>query len=298
MKLKFWGVRGSIAVPGPTTVAYGGNTSCLELIIDEKLSFIIDCGTGLRELGLVLARQSPLVKNVFITHTHSDHINGIPFFVPCFIKGNHINFYGPASPGDSLKDILYKQMSFSFFPIQMDQLGAEFTFQELTEGERVVEGVTVKTMYTHHSILCMGYRFEYGGKSIVTLYDCEPYSIRAAPEMPNLFGEPSPEEIQEYCDELNGRFAEFAQGADLLIHDSQYTEAEYPNRVGWGHSTFEYCTDLAKKAGVKRLAYFHHEPMRNDEEMARLDQYWQDKAKEMDIQAEVFMAKEGMVVEV
>ncbi len=298
MKLKFWGVRGSIAVPGPQTVVYGGNTSCLEVIVEDNLSFIVDCGTGLRELGLVLAKTVPLSKHIFLTHTHSDHINGIPFFVPCFIKGNQVHFYGPASPGESLRDILYKQMSFSFFPIQMHQLGADFTFSELTEGERVIDGVTVKTMYTHHSILCLGYRFEYGGKSIVTIYDCEPYSLKASPEMPNLFGEPTDEEIQEYCDELNDRFVEFARGADLLVHDSQYTEAEYPNRIGWGHATFEYCTELARKAEVKRLVYFHHEPMRNDDEMGVLDQLWQNKVKADGLGFEAFIAREGMVVEV
>lgn len=300
MKLKFWGVRGSIAVPGPTTVVYGGNTSCLEVIIDDDKSFILDCGTGLRELGLALVKTGkfPISKHIFISHTHSDHINGIPFFVPCFMKGNSINFYGPANPGDSLKDILYKQMAFSFFPIQMDQLGAEFTFSELTEGERVIDGVTVKTMFTHHNILCLGYRFEYEGKSIVTLYDCEPYSPKLAPEMPSVLGDPTEEEIQEYCDDLNSRFAAFAHGADLLIHDSQYTEAEYPSRLGWGHSTYEYAIKLAKEAQVKRLAFFHHEPMRNDDEMGKLEEHWVNQKRSEGLFFEVFTAREGMVVEV
>ncbi len=298
MKLKFWGVRGSIAVPGPSTVKYGGNTSCLEISFGENQSFIIDCGTGLRELGMVLAKQVPLVKHVFLTHTHSDHINGIPFFVPCFIKGNTIHFHGPANPGDSLKDILYKQMSFSFFPIQMDQLGAEFTFEEMTEGEHDIEGVHIKTMFTHHSILCLAYRFEYEGKSIVTIYDCEPYSPKVAPEMPDLLGEPDEEEVQEYCDMLNDRFTAFAQGADLLVHDSQYTDEEYPSRLGWGHATYEYCTELAKKAGVKRLVYFHHEPMRNDEQMQVLEDKWVQKVKDDGAPMEVVVAKEGMEIEV
>lgn len=298
MKLKFWGVRGSIAVPGPATVVYGGNTSCLEVIYEEDKSFVIDCGTGLRELGLSLVKKSPMEKHIFITHTHSDHINGIPFFVPCFVKGNSIHFYGPANPGESLKDILYKQMAFSFFPIQMDQLGATFTFNELTEGSREIDGVTVRSMFTHHNILCLAYRFEYQGKSIVTIYDCEPYSPKLAPEMPSLFGEPSEEEVEEYCEELNNRFAEFARGADLLVHDSQYTEVEYPSRVGWGHSTYEYAVKIAQKAQVKRLAFFHHEPMRNDEEMGKLEETWVNKKRQDNLTFEIFTSREGMTVEV
>ncbi|RLB10388.1 MAG: MBL fold metallo-hydrolase [Deltaproteobacteria bacterium] len=248
MKVRFWGVRGSIPCPGPKTVKYGGNTSCIELILDDDSSIIIDAGSGIRELGNYLVKKGKIQKNsikIFLTHTHWDHIMGFPFFAPMYISDSRIYIFGPrTSKKDSLQEIVGGQWTYNYFPVLHEDLAAKVEYIELKEGEYSIrKDLIVKTKFLLHPITCLGYRFEYKGLCFCTVYDTEPF--------------PKKEEI-----------VEFVEGADLLVHDAQYTEEEYRrSKAGWGHSYMEYAIEIAEMGRVKRLAFFHHDPERTDADL-------------------------------
>lgn len=326
MKVKFWGVRGSIPTPGPKTMNIGGNTACLEILPGGGRHFIIDMGTGIRELGMDMMGRGNIGKvnaHIFLSHTHWDHIHGFPFFVPAFIPGNRLRIYGPVnSLNEKLEDIVSGQMKYSYFPVPLDHMASSMEFHELKEGPPFeVEGVKVTAKYLNHPILVLGYRFEYNGKVVVTEFDTEPYSNifkeeESGDDMDDfLFGngggdsdgnsgdseaadEESMAEGSRVADEMNRRVIEFARDADLLIFDAQYTTEEYPAKVGWGHSTFDDAIDVATKANVKRLAFFHHEPTRPDEALEAIEKECQKKVLKMGRKdVHVFMAREGMEID-
>ena len=263
MRIRFWGTRGSLAKPGPSTVRYGGNTSCVEVRSADGTLIILDCGTGAHDLGrnLVASGVHPIRGNFLLTHTHWDHIQGFPFFAPLFIKGNEWDVYAPQGLGQRLEDTLAGQMEYEYFPVTLGQLGATIRYHELTEGTFDLGAVQVTTRYLNHPGLALGYRLEAGGVAVVYVTDHEPHSRHQHEVSDRTQRLPVHHEDQ--------RHVEFLAGADLVIHDAQYTLEEYPSKLTWGHSPAELVVDFALAAGVKRLALFHHDPLRDD---AALDQ--------------------------
>ena len=259
MHVRFWGTRGSIATPGPDTIRFGGNTSCVEVTTNSGACFILDCGTGARQLGAALmARKTPVNATILLSHTHWDHIQGFPFFAPLFVPGNRITVCGPEGSGRSLRQVLSGQMEFDYFPVEIEELSAAITFKELGEGEHEFEGVRVIAQYLHHPTMTLGYRIEADGVSVVYLCDHEPYSETLWHD--NLSTTHS-DAIVHHGDR---RHASFMARADLVIHDAQYTPEEYPSKKTWGHSTYEYAVGLAAAVKVRQLALTHHDPSHDD----------------------------------
>ena len=285
MLVRFWGTRGSIARPGLSTVRYGGNTSCTEVRSSGGTLVVLDCGTGALGLGQALVKAGPPVHgHMLIGHTHWDHIQGFPFFAPLFISGNEWHIYGPRGVDASLRESLSGQMQYSYFPVTLDDLGATLHYHDLVEGTLELGDIRVTTRYLNHPALTLGYRLEADGVSVVYCTDHEAYAThRPDKNLVPLAGE----EI---------RHAQFISGADLLIHDAQYTSAEYAAKKGWGHSTPEYAVDSAVSAGARRLALFHHDPMRSDEAIDELLARARDRAKATGATLEIFAASEGQAV--
>src|SRR6478672_4140384 len=256
MQIRFWGTRGSIPKAGPSTVRYGGNTSCIEVRTDAGTLLVLDCGTGAHALGLSLVKEGPkpLRGHLLIGHTHWDHIQGFPFFAPLFVKGNEWDIYAPAGLGTHLRDTLAGQMQYTYFPLSLSELGATLRYHELSEGTFAIGDVRVTARYMNHPALTLGYRLEVGGACVVYATDHEPYEhALAMPDHKHKPARPDHREEQAHVD--------FLSGADLVIHDAQYTAHEYPQKVGWGHSTVEYVVETAILAGAKKLALFHHDPL-------------------------------------
>ncbi|MFE1597802.1 MBL fold metallo-hydrolase [Methylobacterium sp. ID0610] len=259
MQVRFFGTRGSLPVPGPRTIRYGGNTSCVALRTARGTRVILDMGTGAYALGRELAATGePLRGHVLITHTHWDHIQGVPFFAPFFVPGNEWDIYAPRGLGASLRETLSGQMQYSYFPVALEQLGATIRYHDLVEGELTLEDdVAVETHYLNHPALTLGYRLTADGATVVYALDHEPFCAGAAEGTGALEGE-------------DRRHAGFLRGADLAIHDAQYVAAEYPAKIGWGHSTIEYACRVAREAGAARLALMHHDPDRDDDALDAL----------------------------
>lgn len=285
MQVKFWGTRGSIPVPGEHTARYGGNTSCVEVRSAAGTTVIIDCGTGLRALGeqWMAAKKQPQHAYVLLGHTHWDHIQGLPFFLPFFTPGDEWDVYGPKGLSCSIKDILSGQMQYSYFPVGMGHFTAIIHYHDLLEGEFYLNDIKVQVKYLNHTALTCGFRLEADGCVVVYSCDQEPYVVEAAYGDTELTG-------------LDMEHAEFARGADLLIHDAQYTEEEYRKKVGWGHSTAEYACKVAQVAKVKKLALTHHEPTRTDDALDVHLQYIQERFSKKMPDTEIFAAMEGQII--
>ncbi len=304
MRVKFWGVRGSIPCPGPNTAKYGGNTACLELRFPElDRLIIIDAGSGIRELGNYLMAndlpRGPIRTEIFLTHTHWDHIMGFPFFTPIYVPGSRIKIYGPVSyEGDTLEGIVGGQLTYRYFPVRQAELAAEIEYVHLKEGRfDLGDGIVLTTKYLNHPILCLGYRFEYQGACFCTAYDTEPFrNLFCTDPADPSYDEEMAREGELVAQEQNAVLEEFFRGADLLVHDTQYTEEEYVKKfLGWGHSSFEHAVAAANRAGVKALALFHHEPLRTDAQIEELCA--RHCAAAAPGATEVFFAREGMVRE-
>lgn len=300
IRVRFWGVRGSIPCPGPKTMKYGGNTACIELRFPEvNRLIIIDAGSGLRELGNFMMandfKKGPINTDIFLTHTHWDHIMGFPFFTPIYVPGSTIRVHGPVSfEGDTLEKIVGDQLTYRYFPVRQAELAAKIEYFDLKEGEiDLGDGITVTAKYLNHPILCLGYRFAFRGKTVCTAYDTEPFHnvFCTDPEAPS-YDEGMATEGELVAQEQNGVLAQFFSGADLLVHDTQYTHEEYTAKfLGWGHSSFEHAVAAAKHAGVKALALFHHDPMRTDEQIDLLSEKYCAPAGQGT--TEIFFAQEG-----
>ena len=262
MKVKFWGVRGSIAAPGMATARYGGNTTCITIETDEGHLAIFDGGTGIRPLGLELMKSLPVKANIFISHTHWDHIQGLPFFVPLFVPGNEVHFHGATDPiyGRDIQAVLGAQMEYCYFPVRQVELKADLHFHNLREGDTVEMGdATIQVILMNHPVLTFGYRIECNGRSVLFSGDHEPVQNIYPPD------DEFYEQYQELVDQKRNRLIEFIRDTDVAILDAMYTEEEYPTKVGWGHGTFKSTLDLATKANAKRVVFTHHEPLRNDD---------------------------------
>lgn len=287
MHVRFWGARGSLATPGPTTVRYGGNTSCVEITTPGGALIIIDCGTGIRGLGQHLLATGPktLKGHILISHTHWDHIHGIPFFGPFFEAGNEWDLYAPKGVRQSLRDALEGQMQYSYFPVQLDELGAEIRYHELVEGAFRIADATIRTRYLNHPALTFGYRIEAEGAAVVYASDHEPHSRHLADGIGEIGGE-------------DLRHCEFLAGADLVIHDAQYIAEEYPQKFGWGHSTVEYAVAVCRAAGVKRVALTHHDPSRDDDAIDRIVTKARADLRHVASAMEVMAATEGAALSI
>ncbi|MBI9103314.1 MAG: MBL fold metallo-hydrolase [Spirochaetales bacterium] len=288
IKFRFWGVRGSTPCPGPDTVKYGGNTACIEFRFGEEEKLVIlDAGSGLRQLGNNLMKtelpKGPMNIELLLSHTHWDHIMGFPFFTPIYIPGTTINVRGPVTyEEDGLDKIIGDQLSYRYFPVKHSELSADIKYYPLKESTfEIGDGIFTTTKYLNHPILCLGYRFEYKGKSIVTAYDTEPFTnlFPTDPEDPD-YDQMAAEEGDLVAKEENDKIMNFMRGADILIHDSQYTKEEYYKSFqGWGHSTYEYVINMAHKAGVKKVYFFHHDPLRTDKQLDDLLELYREKVK-------------------
>ena len=305
MSVRFWGVRGSIPCPGPTTVEYGGNTACLELRFGaEERLIIIDAGSGIRSLGNYLMQhdlpKGPIDISIFLTHTHWDHIMGFPFFTPIFIPGTKLKIYGPVTYEDEgLDKIVGSQLSYRYFPIKHSELAADIQYFPLKEDTMDLGGgITVTTKYLNHPILCLGYRFEFEGKALCTAYDTEPFRnvFPTDPADPG-YDETAAEEGDKAAKDENEKVLQFFKGADLLVHDTQYTYAEYiDSKLGWGHTPFEVAINNAHKAEVKNLVLFHHDPLRTDKQIEGLEEQYRERMSEK-TDMEIITAKEGLLLE-
>jgi CheY-like chemotaxis protein len=290
MRVQFWGTRGSLAKPGPTTLRYGGNTACVEVRTADGTLIVLDCGTGAHGLGLALAASAkqPVRGHLLITHTHWDHIQGFPFFAPLFIRDNEWDIYAPGGLGQQLEATLAGQMEYTYFPITLSQCGATIRFHDLSEGGFEIGALRVTPRYLNHPALSLGYRLEVDGGVLVYAVDHEPHARdRAGPAAGARGGSSAHREDQ--------RHVEWLAGADLVIHDAQYTLEEYPQRMNWGHTPAEWAVDYAMAAGAKRLALFHHDPQRDDAALDRLLDVCRRRAAASHL--DVFAAAEGLVVE-
>ena len=244
--VRFWGVRGSIACPGAQTVKYGGNTSCIEMLVGGQ-RLIFDGGTGLRELGLTLLKSMPLEANLFFTHSHWDHIQGFPFFVPAFVPGNRFNIYGAIAPnGSTIEQRLNDQMLHPNFPVPLQIMGADLKFCDIEIGETVRIGdITIENALLNHPGEAVGYRVTWQDKVTAYVTDTE-----------------------HFPDRLDENVVWLARDADVMIYDATYTDEEYydkkSSKVGWGHSTWQEAVKVAKAANVKTLVIFHHDPAHDD----------------------------------
>jgi phosphoribosyl 1,2-cyclic phosphodiesterase len=303
MKVRFWGVRGSIACPGPDTVNYGGNTPCLELFFEDiDRIIIIDAGSGIRPLGYEMKKrydlEKPFKADIFLSHTHWDHIMGFPFFDPIYMPSTTLDIYGPITyEEDALEKIIGDQLSYRYFPVRHSELGSKLRYHQLGECELDLgNGIRLKTKFLNHTLQCLGYRFEYQGKSLCTAFDTEPYRNLFAmpPDSPDYDPVATAEGEKAACLE-NQRLVEFFLGADVLIHDAQYTMEEYrDSRAGWGHSTFEHAVETAVAAKAKRLFFYHHDPQRTDEALAAIERQWQPPV--CNSGPEILAAKEGVEI--
>lgn len=286
MQVRFWGTRGSIATPGPTTVRYGGNTSCVEVHSDSGVRILLDCGTGAHALGQALQEQAKASSgHILISHTHWDHIQGLPFFAPLFVPGNEWHIYGPRGLGQSLRDVLAGQMEYAYFPVALNAFAATVHFHEVVEGGFAIGDVRIATQYLNHPALTVGYRIEADGATLVYASDHEPHSAEAG------------HGHAETAEGADVAHAEFIRDADLLIHDAQYTAAEYAGKIGWGHSTIEYVIDMAVSAKVRHVALFHHDPARTDDAVDKLVAQARERAAAAGSPLLVSGASEGSVVE-
>ena len=287
MKIRFWGTRGSIAKPGQSTIRYGGNTSCVQLSTHDGTLIIFDCGTGAHELGRELVAQQATATrgHILISHTHWDHIQGIPFFEPFFKAGGEWDVYGPKGLLQSIRDTLAGQMEYTYFPITVDKFGATIHYHDLLEGAFSIGDVQVVTQYLNHPALTLGYRVRADGATLVYCCDHEPNLAAAASGEAELTGQ-------------DLRHVEFLTGADLVIHDSQFTAQEYPDRVGWGHSPGEYVIKVCQAAGVGRVILTHHDPMRDDAGVDRILAALRQRVAKSRLPLEILGAAEGQVLEV
>jgi phosphoribosyl 1,2-cyclic phosphodiesterase len=285
-RFKFWGVRGSIPTPGPGTVYYGGNTSCIEVRADGEI-IILDAGTGIRPLGLALVDEfkgQPLNITLLISHTHWDHIQGFPFFLPAYNAANKLRILGYEGARAGLATTFAGQMESPYFPIALQQMPGHIMINELKELEFQLGKVQVKACFLNHPGICVGYRLFTSGGSMAYLPDNEPYGHRHFPEEG---------ELPEKAPVLEKELIEFISGADVLILDSQYNDEEYEKHISWGHGCVRDSVVLALKAKVKKLFLFHHDPNHDDESIAKMVTNARQLVAELGGQLSVEAAREG-----
>jgi phosphoribosyl 1,2-cyclic phosphodiesterase len=293
-RLKLWGVRGSIPVPGPETVRYGGNTACVEVRADGEL-IILDAGSGIRKLGLALENEfgsRPIRLSLLITHVHWDHIQGFPFFVPSYHDKNQIQIFGNDGAHSTLREILKSQMTTPFFPVALYDLPGRIRFENLDPREFRIGEVRIRSRFVNHPGVCVGYRILTSSGSIAYLPDHEPYEASKlhSAEAHSL----SPEETKKRAREDRAELVEFLEGSDVLILDTQYTDEEYRTHVGWGHGSVSAAVSLGLDAAVRKLILFHHDPTHDDQMIDEMVRAARKLAAKNESHLEVEGAREGV----
>lgn len=288
--VKFWGTRGSIPTPGHKTRRYGGNTSCVEIRFDDRI-FICDGGTGLRELGVDLGARSDRVEaHLFFSHTHWDHIQGFPFFTPAYSSNSELHVYDVKQNDDRVQRLLLGQMQSEYFPVSFSDLGSTIRFSHLSGPEKSIDGVMVGHLEQVHPGRSFAYSFSKDGRRIVYATDSE-LDLRIENRDEALRMRKAPRRMPK-------DIVEFATGADLLIADGQYTDDEYPKKVGWGHARATTVVDLAVQAGVKQVAIYHHDPMHSDDFVDGVIAECRDRASSQGANVVVFGAREGVELKI
>jgi phosphoribosyl 1,2-cyclic phosphodiesterase len=278
VRLKIWGCRGSVPTPGPDTVTYGGNTSCVEVMLGDEAALVLDAGTGIRALGLDLVRRGTRQINLFLTHLHLDHLEGLRFFAPLWDEQVTLDVWGPRSPVLSLRERILRAFSPPLFPLDFRDVPARVDFHDLPGEPWRADGVSLFADLVLHRGPTIGFRLETGSSSLAYLPDHEP-------ALAGIEGRP-PDWVSAGA---------LARGADLLLHDAQYLEEEYDAKIGWGHSSVDAAVAFCRAVDARRLVLFHHEPERSDRALELL----QDRARELTGPDRVppVLAREGMVIE-
>jgi CheY-like chemotaxis protein/phosphoribosyl 1,2-cyclic phosphodiesterase len=261
----------------------------VEVVTKSGRRYIFDAGTGARPLGLHLMANAPrpITATMLLSHTHWDHIQGFPFFTPLFVPGNRFTVCGPPGSNSSLPEVLAGQMEYTYFPVELAQLGAEIVYRDISEGSEETEGVRVSAQSLNHPARALGYRLEADGVSLLYLCDHEPY-------WENLWHSGSePGKLESILHEGDRRHAEFMQNADVVVHDAQYTPEEYPEKKNWGHSTWSYVTQIAAAANVRNLFLTHHDPTHDDAFLDSIEAKAQELAKSLGSDLKVHCAREG-----
>jgi phosphoribosyl 1,2-cyclic phosphodiesterase len=279
LQLKIWGCRGSVPTPGPGTVRCGGNTSCVEVSSDEETVLVLDAGTGIRDLGFELMERGTRRVHLLLTHLHLDHLEGLRFFAPMWDGRVTLDIWGPPSPVVSLQERIARSFSPPLFPIDLRHVPARVTFHDVPRKRWSVEGVSLRARLVMHPGPTVGFRIEADGASVAYLPDHEP-------ALTGIAGRSR--------DWISG--GSIADGVDLLLHDAQYFEDEYQERIGWGHSSVADAVAFAQAVGARGLMLFHHEPRHTDDSLERLE----DRARSLfgGNGDQPMLAREGMVVEV
>ena len=276
VRIKFWGVRGSVAVPGKSSLKFGGNTSCVEIAAGDTL-IICDAGTGIRPLGDDLMRRygkKPIKATILLSHVHWDHYIGLPFFKPLYLSRNHFDVGGPKPEHMNFGQAIRGVMRPPYFPIPVSAIPSRLSLRNVAEKKFRIGDVNVLPLGVNHPGGAFGWRFDFpSGKSLVHVTDNEPKD-----------------------DATNDSIVRWAQGADVMIHDAQYTPKNYEKRIGWGHSPYSYPVKLAQLAKVKRLFLFHFDPDASDEELSHTLQCARGMAVEGNSKLKCEMAKEGLEV--
>jgi phosphoribosyl 1,2-cyclic phosphodiesterase len=249
----YWGVHGTLPVPGPANVRYGGNTSCVSVEVGGEPLLIFDCGTGVKRLSdhVMATGDQRLSARIFISHTHWDHINTVPFFAPLYVRGNQIEVFGPYQGDLTIERAISAQMESVYFPVTIREFGARLMFRDLREETLEFGPVKIDTMLLRHPGYCLGYRITSRGRRICYITDNELYQ---------------PDD-NRHDTRYVAQLADFVHGADVLITDTTYRDHEYPSKVDWGHSSVSQVANLAARAEVKRLHLFHHDPDQTDDDI-------------------------------
>lgn len=280
MQARLWGVRGSVPVPGQATEQFGGNTSCVQVIGEDGSQFVLDAGTGIRELGAALAGRSRRL-HVLLTHLHLDHIQGLMFFAPFFDPEAEITVWGPPAAGRALRMRLARYISDPISPIEIGELPARVTFRDVPPEPWRVGAVELRAALVSHRGATLGYRLSENGTSLCYMPDHEPALGQSLASSP--------------ADWISGH--ELARGASVLIHDGQYTEREYRAHVAWGHSSLPDALLFAERSEVQRLVLTHHDPWHNDDLLESLEREAWERWAHLGGEARVRLGREGYVLD-
>jgi len=288
MQIRFWGTRGSIPTPGPRTVKYGGNTSCVEVDLGGDYIIIFDAGSGIRELGETLLKTRARTKgHIFLTHFHWDHIQGLPFFAPIYLPENQFTIYGCENREVKLGKLLADQMESIYFPVPLRRFGAGLQFHPIDEGHHAIEGFRLSTVHLNHPSNTLGYVVQHRQKKFGYVTDNE--FITDLTERPK--GDP-----RSQFDEYNLKIINFIQDAEVIIIDAQYTKEEYQAKRGWGHSQYEAVLAVAMAANVKKCILFHHDPTHSDDDMDRIVSHCREIIKHRGGDMDCIGAQEGLEI--
>ena len=279
MQARIWGCRGSVAAPGPDTVTYGGNTSCVEVRLSSGHVLVLDAGTGMRALGVAMEKDLPAEIHIMLTHLHMDHLQGLGFFRPLFAPDQNIHIWGPTSPVQHLAERIAMYLSPPLFPVRLEDVPSRITFHDAPEVPVTIGSATIRAAKVTHQGPTVGYRIEEHGRSLVYLPDHEPSLGSDLATVPAAW--------------MSGH--DIAREADVLLHDGQYGDHEYGAHVGWGHSSIGDAMEFANKADVGKLVLFHHDPYHTDADLEAL--LTEARSNWPGMQDRICLAYEGMTIE-